>query len=102
MLLLTIFAVIALVLASVGIYGVMSYTTAQRTNEIGIRMALGARQGTVLGMVLRTGFSLVLIGSALGAGISVVVMHVVSSRLYKVPALDLATFPLHLPSAVFG
>ena len=62
-----------------------------RTRNIGIRMALGARQGVVLGMVMKTGFSLVLIGSAIGAGMSFGVVHLVSIRLYKVPSLDLLT-----------
>jgi ABC-type antimicrobial peptide transport system permease subunit len=79
---------LALVLASVGLYGVLSYSIARRTNEIGIRMALGARQGTVLGMVLRETSLVVAIGIAIGVPVALALTRVVSSQLYGLKATD--------------
>jgi len=86
------FGLVALVLAAVGIYGVMAYTVAQRTQEIGIRMALGARPVTVLSMVLRDGMTLVAIGLAVGVGAALALGRVVSSLLYGTSTTDAPTY----------
>jgi putative ABC transport system permease protein len=90
--LLGIFAGVALLLASIGIYGVMAYTFSQRTNEIGIRMAMGARRGDVLRLVLGEG--VVLIVAGLGAGIAgaLVVTRFLRTMLFEVKPADPGTF----------
>jgi putative ABC transport system permease protein len=92
MLLLTMFAGLALILAVVGTYGVMSYGVAQRTGEIGIRMALGASPGNVLSMILRRGMGLALGGLALGLAGALALTRALSTFLYGVTASDPATF----------
>jgi putative ABC transport system permease protein len=92
MLALGLFAGFALLLAIVGIYGVISYSVAQRTNELGIRLALGASHGHVLRLVLSEGFKLALAGIVLGIVLSFAVTRFLSSLLFGVGATDVFTF----------
>jgi putative ABC transport system permease protein len=87
-----VFGCVALLLAAMGIYGVTNYAVTQRTQEIGIRMALGARMSDVLKLVLRNGMSLALIGAALGVAGAFAVTRVMSSLLFGVAPTDLPTF----------
>jgi predicted permease len=86
------FGLLALVLAAVGIYGVVAYTTRQRTHEIGIRMALGADRGEVLRLVLGQGLRLTLTGLTLGLVVSLVVTRFLRSQLFGVTTTDPLTF----------
>jgi predicted permease len=92
MLALGVFAGFALLLAMIGIYGVISYSVAQRTNELGIRLALGASRVDVLRLVLSSGFRLALVGIGLGLVLSFAVTRFLSSLLFGVRATDLVTF----------
>lgn len=94
MLLLAGFALIALVLAAVGIYGVIGYTVRQRTQEIGIRMALGATRDRVQRMVVRQGMTLALVGAAAGLGGALIATRWMRSLLYQVSSMDPAIYAL--------
>jgi len=92
MLLLGMFAAVALTLAAVGIYGVMNYAVARRTHEIGIRMSLGAGRAEVLRMVLRQGLGQALAGGAAGIAGALLLSRFMAKMLYGVKATDPATF----------
>ncbi|HKO02617.1 MAG TPA: ABC transporter permease [Thermoanaerobaculia bacterium] len=92
MLLLAIFAAVALVLAAVGIYGVMSYSVAQQTREIGIRMALGAQRSDVLKMTIQQGLRLVGLGLIIGLAAAFTLTRVMASLLFGISATDPITF----------
>ena len=86
------FSLVALLLSAIGIYGLMHYFVVQRTNEIGLRMALGARSGNVLALVLRQGFSLAAVGVAIGLVAAFGLTRWFSSMLFGITATDPATF----------
>jgi ABC-type antimicrobial peptide transport system permease subunit len=82
------FAMTALFLAAIGIYGVLAYQVSQRTREIGIRMALGAATTSIFGMVLREGAAIVVIGVALGLTGAFLLRQTLQSQLYEIGAMD--------------
>jgi putative ABC transport system permease protein len=90
--LIALFALTALLLASLGIYGVISYMVSERTHEIGVRLALGAQGTDVMGMVLSQGLRLALAGAGVGLAGALVVSHMMSSLLYGVGPTDPLTF----------
>ncbi|HEV7797720.1 MAG TPA: ABC transporter permease [Pyrinomonadaceae bacterium] len=95
-LVISIFAGVALLLASVGIYGVVSYSVSQQTHYIGVRMALGARSSDILKMVLKQGLALALAGMALGVLAALGLMRLLRSLLFEVQTTDAGTFALVL------
>ena len=88
----TLFAVAALLIAAAGVYGIVNYTVSRRTHEIGIRIALGATQNQVLGMVIREGARLVIFGAALGIAGAIVASQALRSMLFGVTSLDFPTY----------
>jgi putative ABC transport system permease protein len=89
---LALFAVIALVLAAVGVYGLIAYSVAQRTHEIGVRMALGAARGDVVRMVVREGVSLAAIGVAAGIVGAFALTRLLKAMLFGITVTDTLTF----------
>src|SRR6202046_863472 len=85
------FGLLALVLACIGLYGLLSYEVSRRTREIGIRMALGAQEGDVLRLVVKQGFALAVVGAAMGIGVALGVTRYLASMLYGVHANDPVT-----------
>jgi putative ABC transport system permease protein len=94
MLLLAVFAGVAMILAAIGIYGVIAYSVTQRTREIGIRMALGAQRAQMLSMVLRQSLTLVAIGIGIGFLVALGATRVMATLLYGVGANDLSTYAI--------
>ena len=90
--LLALFAVLALLLSSLGIYSVISYGVARRTNEIGVRIALGAQQGDVLKLILSQGLRLAVLGVGIGIAGSLALTRLISSLLFGVSTTDPVTF----------
>jgi putative ABC transport system permease protein len=86
------FAVLAVALASVGLYGIVSYSVSQRTREVGIRMSFGANVQAVTLMLMGTGMKLVVVGCVVGLGISYLLSQALSGMLFGIEAFDLATF----------
>src|SRR5215831_3684406 len=90
--LLSLFSVMALTLAAVGLYGVMAYMVTQRTKEIGVRVALGARHGQILSMVLLSGGKLAIAGAIAGIGLAALATRVVGTLLYGIGSFDIPTY----------
>src|SRR5260370_36805753 len=94
------FGALALLLVSIGLYGVMAYSVTRRTNEIGVRMALGARSSDVTSLVLRETLLLAGIGLAIGLLVSVPVTRLISSRLFGISANDPLTMVIEVVTMV--
>jgi putative ABC transport system permease protein len=99
-LLISIFAGVALLLASIGIYGVVSYSVSQQTHYIGVRMALGASPSDILKMVLKQGLLLALLGVGIGVLAALGLMRLLSTMLFQVSTSDFTTFAV-VTSALF-
>lgn len=104
-LLMTVFGCVGLILVTVGVYSVLAYSTTQKTHEIGIRMALGAKGANVLGMVVRSGLRLVVAGIAIGIAMSLVLGRMIGTQLvgvatYDPPTLAAATLLLTMTAAI--
>ena len=93
-----VFGLVAVLLAAIGLYGVLSHGVTRRTNEIGIRKALGAQQGTLVAMILRETGLLLLVGMIAGAGVSIAAVRLITSRLYGLSPND----PTTMTSAAVG
>ncbi len=91
-LLLSVFAALALALAAIGLYGVLSFSVSRRAHEIGVRMAMGAQRGSIFGLVLKEALTLVGIGVALGLGGAAALTRLMKAQLYETAPLDAATF----------
>ncbi|MBZ5586357.1 MAG: FtsX-like permease family protein, partial [Acidobacteriia bacterium] len=96
-----VFGVLALVLSSIGVYGVMAYLVSEQTHEIGVRIALGASAGEILGTVFRRGMTTALAGLALGLGAAYGMARLLASLVFGVTATDPATF-LAIPAALIA
>jgi putative ABC transport system permease protein len=92
--LLTVFSIAAMLLAMVGVYGLLAYSVRQRAGEIGIRLALGSSKNGVVRLILREGLTLLGIGLVIGLAAALVSTRLLTGFLYGVPALDPATFAL--------
>jgi ABC-type antimicrobial peptide transport system permease subunit len=100
-LLLTLFSVVALAIATVGIYGVVSYSVARRTKEFGLRMVLGAQSGDVLGLVMKQGAGMIAVGVAFGLVLALFLTRLMASLLFGIAPTDLATFAT-VTAVLFG
>ena len=102
--LLAIFSGLALVLAAIGLYGVIAYSVARRTQEIGLRMAVGAGMRDIFALIVRQGMTLALIGAAIGVGAAIGLTRFLASLLYGVRAIDptsLSIVPMVLLAVAF-
>jgi ABC-type antimicrobial peptide transport system permease subunit len=90
----SVFSILALLLAAIGLYGVMSYHVVQRTTEIGVRIALGAQLETVLWMILKESLSLLAVGVCLGLPLTLLATRSIRSQLFGLSALDPLTFAI--------